>query len=89
MNKDDLTKAVYDRHGGISFADSRKIVDSLLEIIKMRLLRGEKVLISGFGCFRVVTRKDRKGVNPKTGEPIVIPGRKAVRFRPAKDLKSV
>ncbi len=89
MNKNDLSKAVHDTHGGMSFADALKVVDLILDIIKERLVRGEKVVISGFGCFRTVTRKDRKGVNPQTGESITIPGRKAVTFRPSKYLKSL
>ena len=89
MNKDDLSKAVYDAHGGLSFHDARKVVDLFLDIIKGRLIRGEKVLISGFGCFRTVRRKDRKGINPQTGEPIIIPGRNAITFKPSKNLKSV
>ena len=89
MNKNDITKAVYEIHGGMSFADAQKIVDLILSIIKGRLVEGDKVLISGFGCFRVVTRKDRKGVDPQTGKPILIPGRKAVVFKPSKYLKSL
>ncbi len=89
MNKDDLSTAVYNAHGGLSFNDARRVVDLFLEIIKGRLSRGEKVLISGFGCFRIVKRKDRKGINPQTGQPIIIPGRKAITFKPSKHLKSV
>lgn len=89
MNKSDLAKAVYNVHGGISFADAQRVVESMFEIIKTRLSRGEKVLISGFGTFSVVTRKDRLGVNPQTGEPVLIRGRKAISFRPSKSLKSV
>ena len=89
MNKNDLAKAIYDTHGGMSYADAQRIMDSILEIIKSRLTRGEKVLISGFGCFRVVVRKDRKGINPQTGKAIVIRGRKAIAFTPSKYLKSV
>lgn len=86
MNKNDLSKAVYDSHGGISYADAQKVVNLILEIVKTRLSKGEKVLISGFGCFRVVRRRDKKGVNPQTGEPVIIPGRKAVKFKPSKYL---
>ncbi len=89
MNKNDLSKAVYDVHGGLSYAEAQKIVDLIFNIIKKRLSQGEKVLISGFGCFRVVARKDRKGVNPQTGNALIIPGRKAVKFKPSKYLKSV
>jgi DNA-binding protein HU-beta len=89
MNKNNLSKAVHDVHGGMSYTDALKIVDLIFDIIKRRLVDGEKVLISGFGCFRVVTRKDRKGVNPQSGDAIVIRGRKAVVFKPSKYLKSL
>jgi nucleoid DNA-binding protein len=89
MNKDHLARAIYEVHGGMSFAEAQKIMDLILDTIKDRLHRGEKVLLSRFGCFRVVTRRDRKGVNPKTGGPMIIPGRKAVTFKPSKYLKSV
>ena len=89
MNKDDLSKAIYELHGGISFADARRIVDLILDLIKGRLIKGEKVLVSGFGSFRVVKRKDRKGINPQTGEAIVIRGRRAISFKPSKNLKLI
>ncbi len=89
MNKNDLGRAVHDVHGGMSYADAVRIVDLILEIIKRRLVRGEKVVMSGFGCFRTVRRKDRKGVNPRTGEAIVIRGRRAITFKPSKYLKTL
>ena len=89
MNKNDISKKVYETHGGLSYADSQKIVDLIIEKIKGRLARGEKVLISGFGCFSVMRRKDKKGVNPQTGAPVIIPGRNAVKFKPSKYLKTI
>ncbi len=89
MNRDDISKKVYEAHGGISCAEAQKIVDLIIEIIKRRLSRGEKVLISGFGCFRIVKRKDKKGFNPQTGESILIRGRNSVKFKPSRYLKSV
>ena len=89
MNKNDISKKVYEAHGGLSYADAQKVVDLMLRIIKDRLVRGEKVLISGFGCFKVMKRKKKKGVNPQSGEPIFISGRKSIKFKPSKYLKSV
>ena len=43
--------------------------------------------ISGFGSFKVVQRKARKGRNPRTGEALQIPASKAVKFTPGKTLK--
>jgi nucleoid DNA-binding protein len=89
VNKDDLSKAVYEVHGGMSFAEARRVVDVILELVKGRLMKGEKVLLSGFGSFRVARRKDRKGINPQSGEPIIISGRRVVTFKPSKNLKSI
>lgn len=41
----------------------------------------------GVGKLVLVNRKARMGRNPKTGEPIKIPARKAVKFRVAKAAK--
>lgn len=89
MNKDDISKKVYEAHGGLSYADAQKTVDLILDTIKKRLSGGEKVLISGFGCFSVIKKKDKKGVNPQTGEPLLISGRNSIKFKPSKYLKSV
>jgi DNA-binding protein HU-beta len=89
MNKNDISKKVHEAHGGISYAEALKVVDLILEIIKGRLSRGEKVLISGFGCFSVMKRKEKRGVNPQTGKPVVIPGRNSIKFKPSKYLKSI
>lgn len=89
MNRNDLSEAVYKAHGGMSYANAQAIVRLIFDLIKSRLASGEKVLLSGFGCFRVVERKDRKGVNPKTGETIIIAGRKAIKFKPSKNIRSV
>jgi len=89
VNRNDLARAVYDVHGGLSQAESQRIVDQIFGTIRDRLLSGEKVLLSGFGCFRVRTRKERRGVNPQTGESIVVPGRRAIIFKPSRYLKSV
>jgi DNA-binding protein HU-beta len=89
MNKNDISKKVHEAHGGLSYVEAQKIVDFMIETIKGRLSRGEKVLISGFGCFSVMKRKEKRGVNPQTGEPVVIRGRNAVKFKPSKYLKII
>ncbi len=89
MNKSDLSRRIHEAHGGLSYLESQKIVDFILETIKGRLTLGEKVLLSGFGCFNVVRRRAKKGVNPQTGEPVLIPGRNSIKFKPSKNLKSV
>ena len=89
MTKNDLTDAVYRVHGGMSRVEALRLVDLIFQTIRRKLLRGEKVLLTGFGCFRVVQRRDRRGVNPRTGERLVIRGRRVVVFKPSGRLRSV
>jgi len=89
MNKDEISKKVYEAHGGLAYADARKVVDLILDTIKKKLTSGERVVLSGFGSFTVRHRKDKKGINPQTGQPVLIPGRNTVKFTPSKYLKSV
>jgi DNA-binding protein HU-beta len=49
--------------------------------------RNGKVTLVGFGTFRKVYRKTRKGRNPQTGEQIKIKGRNSVTFKAGKTLK--
>ncbi|MGE5842177.1 MAG: HU family DNA-binding protein [Deltaproteobacteria bacterium] len=58
-----------------------ELVDATLEIIKKALEKGDQVLISGFGKFKVKFKWARKGRNPKTGERIVLDSRRIVNFQ--------
>ena len=62
--------------------------EELFAAVEEGLVSGETIRVSGFGSFQVKTRAERKGVNPKTGEEIVIPETKAVTFKPAVALKT-
>ena len=89
MNKNDISKKIYEAHGGLSYVETQKIMNFILETIKDRLSNGEKVLLSGFGCFSVARRESKRGVNPQTGAPVIIPGRNSVKFKPSKYLKTI
>ncbi len=80
---------LYQKAGLESKSAAARVFDSMVEIIKSTLKKGDEVAISGFGTFKVKARAARMGRNPKTGESIQIPAKKAVKFRVGKDLKSV
>jgi integration host factor subunit alpha len=61
---------------GIPKKDCVKIVESVFDIIKDDLDRGNDVMISGFGKWTVKAKKARKGRNPKTGKAMMIDARK-------------
>ena len=66
---------------GFSRKKSVQLVESLLEIIKAGLERGEDILITGFGKFYIRNKSERMGRNPKTGLEAVVTKRRVVRFR--------
>jgi DNA-binding protein HU-beta len=71
----------------ISKAAAGQAYHSFLGCIKGGLkTRGSKVTLVGFGTFKKVYRRTRKGRNPKTGEHIKIKGRNAVTFKASKNL---
>ena len=72
---------------GVTKKQATDFVDAFTEEITSLLRKGEKVNITGFGIFKVVDRKARMGINPKTGEKISIPASKKPRFTPGKALK--
>ena len=66
---------------------AKDIVDSMFEIIKSTLEKGDHVLVSGFGKFQVQFKWARKGRNPKTGEKIFLNSRRIVVFRSSPKLR--
>ena len=66
---------------------AESIVNSLIEIMKKRLEKGDNVYITGFGRFDVEFKWARKGRNPKTGQKIFINSRRTVKFKSFKKLK--
>jgi integration host factor subunit alpha len=67
--------------------ESAQIIETLFELMKQSLERGDDVLISGFGKLCVREKHQRTGRNPQTGEPVVLPPRTVVTFKCSGILK--
>ena len=88
MNKSELIDAVA-KKSGLTKVDSKKALDAVLESIDEELKNDGKVVLVGFGTFSVTERSARKGINPRTREPIDIPARKVVRFKAGSRLRDL
>jgi len=86
MTKTDLVEMIYERVG-LSRKEAAAAVDSVLEILKDSLCRGERVKISGFGSFVVNRKRARRGRNPQTGDPLIIDSRCVLSFKASDILK--
>jgi DNA-binding protein HU-beta len=84
MNKADLVLHVSKVVS--SLTESRNAVNRMFEAMRKALQDGDKVVVQGFGSFHVVMRKSKPARNPRTGEPVMIPPRRRVKFKMAKDL---
>ncbi|MCD8263256.1 MAG: HU family DNA-binding protein [Tannerellaceae bacterium] len=85
MNKTEFINAVSEK-SGLSKVDAKKAVEAFVETVSSELKAGGKVALLGFGSFTVTEKSARKGVNPKTKQPIDIPARKSVKFKAGAEL---
>ena len=83
--KSDLVDKVYEAVG-FTRQEAAEAVDILFDQIKIALGRGEDVRVTGFASFNVRKRKARIARNPRTGETVNIPQRKALTFKASKQL---
>ncbi len=86
MNKTELVALVADR-AGLTKKDAQSALDAVLDGVKESLVKGDKVVLTGFGTFEVRARQARTGHNPRTGASIQIPAQKSPAFKAGKVLK--
>ena len=87
MNKKELARELAERTD-LTQNKANAVIDELVSIIQEHLKNGETIRFVGFGTFKVVERKEKKGRNPQTGEEIIIPAKRVAKFVPGKDLKN-
>jgi DNA-binding protein HU-beta len=80
MNKGSLVEEV-SRRTDLAPSAVARVVDEVLRVIRERVIRGERVVLSGFGTFERVRRNPRTGRNPHTREAVRIPARNLPSFR--------
>ena len=69
-------------------AEITELITQTLDAIRDALSRGQTVELRNFGVFKIETRKERVGRNPKNPDvDIQIPERAVVKFRPGKEMK--
>jgi integration host factor subunit alpha len=91
MVKKNLTRKVLSnkiyQELGYSKNFSSKLIDNLFENLVVELIKNDKIKISTFGTFKVISKKQRIGRNPKTKVEVKIKPRKVVTFKSSILLK--
>jgi DNA-binding protein HU-beta len=62
-------------------------IDVFLNEVGRVLSKGEKVVLSGFGTFKVISMKGKTVKIPKTEKMVTIKAHRSPRFTPGKKLK--
>ena len=66
---------------------AEEVIDVFLDELGRVLAKGEKVVLSGFGTFRVINMKGKTVRIPKTDKFVTIKSHRSPRFTPGKRLK--
>ena len=87
LKKKDIIKYIQNETG-ITNKQSSEAVETVIGQIKESLASNDDVLISGFGKFCVKEKNERKGRNPATEQPMILPARKVVTFKCSGNLRN-
>ena len=80
MNKSELIKAAAAK-AEVSAALAAKVIDAALEAAVEAVKKGEGVQLVGYANIAIVNKAARKAKNPRTGEVVNIPAKKAVKIK--------
>jgi integration host factor subunit alpha len=86
LTKADLVQAVYDLDE-FTKRESADLVSMVFDALKETLGDGTNVKVSGFGNFELRDKGPRPGRNPRTGDVIMIDGRRILKFKPSQVLQ--
>ena len=88
MNKKELVAKVSEVTG-ISKSDTKKTLEAIIEAVGAEMQKNEKVIILGFGTFSVKDKAARMSIHPQTMQPLELPAKKVVRFKPSQYLNNL
>lgn len=81
MNKHELAKA-FSIQTGLTFKSSQMYVDVIFGLMSEELIKGNPILLTGFGRLYLHKRSPRKRINFSTGTFFDNKGNITVRFKP-------
>lgn len=87
MTRSDLVEALAGRFSQLTHRDSEYAVKAILDAMGESLVHGHRIEIRGFGSFSINRRPPRMGRNPRSGESVSIPEKRAPHFKPGKALR--
>jgi DNA-binding protein HU-beta len=88
MTKIDIISAIAQK-AEVKKNQAKLALDSIVSLIREQALMGNDLRIAGLGTFSPKVSRARVGRNPRTGEPMAIPKRTRMGFKPSKQVKEL
>lgn len=86
MNKSQLVEEISSKTK-LPAADVAAVVDALIAIVTRAVVRGEKVVLSGFGTFQRQARARRTARDIWADKPLKVPATNVPSFKPGKPFR--
>src|SRR6516225_10763849 len=86
VTKKEIVKQIADRIGETQLK-TKDIVQQTFDAIIDTLIEQGRIELRNFGVFEVKQRKARKARNPRTGDPVEVPPKCVVTFKPGKEME--
>lgn len=67
----------------------KNALEAFIGAVESSLKKNKPVVITGFGTFSVIKRKERTGINPATGQKMKILAKRVPKFKAGKKLKDM
>lgn len=87
MTRSELIARLAQQYPHLNHREVMQVVDTMFGEITEALSRGDRVEIRRFGSFSTVLLDARTGRNPRTGQPVEIKEKRAIRFKTGKRLR--
>ena len=86
MNKSELVQEISSRTK-LPSAEVAQVVEAFVRSVQQQVIRGDKVVLSGFGTFHRKSRARRTARNVWTDQPLLVPATNVPAFKPGKPFR--
>lgn len=88
MTKKEIVKQIAD-DVDLTQVQIKTVVQKTFDAIIHTIATKKRIELRNFGVFEVKERAPRKARNPRTGEPVDVPAKKVVVFKPGRKMEEL
>jgi len=84
--KKDIVKRIAE-HTALTQVQTKEVVQKSFDAIIDAIVEEGRIELRNFGVFEVKVRRPRKARNPRTGQPVDVPAKTVVVFKPGRIME--